>query len=255
MQATIMDYFTILCLAEMLQKMHNSFGALMIFFGLKVGLQGFQEFQVLRLIVSVAHASIKNAFKHTSNVERGLIRFLNPKSAPNFSKSTSTIPLPKNRGPPDKRKQVFSVLPARFIVGSFLFTAFCYQLARWHDGTNSISISKSAFPHFLKFRARSQRVSTPPRAEPHPRAKIWSKNTLFSEGFDRKTTFLEGETYFRRQNSGIATVTPFWRAFPPEGAIFLHRHIVEIHLPQPLIVDCSREVESPFILAPSSKKR
>ena len=76
MQATIMDYFTILCLAEMLQKMHNSFGALMIFFGLKVGLQGFQESQVLRLIVSVAHASIKNAFKHTSNVKHGLIRFL-----------------------------------------------------------------------------------------------------------------------------------------------------------------------------------
>ena len=55
-QATIMDYFTILCLAEMLQKMQKYFGALMIFFGLKVGLQVFQESQVLRLIVSVAHA-------------------------------------------------------------------------------------------------------------------------------------------------------------------------------------------------------
>ena len=62
----------------------KTFGALMIFFGFKVGLQGFQESQVVRLIVSVAHASINNAFVHTSNVKRGLIPFLNPKSAPIF---------------------------------------------------------------------------------------------------------------------------------------------------------------------------
>ena len=137
-QTTIMDYFIILCSAEMLQKMNYSFGALANLFGLKVGLQGFLESQVLQLIVSAAHASIKNFGMRTSNVERGLIRFLNPESAPNFSKSTSTITLPKSRGLPDKRKQVISVLSARFIVGLLLFAAFFNQLARWHDETNSI---------------------------------------------------------------------------------------------------------------------
>ena len=192
MQATIMDYFIILCSAEMLQKMIYSFGALATLFGLKVGLQGFQESQVLRLIVSVAHASIKSAFMHTSNVERGLIQFLNPESAPNFSKSTSTIMLPKNRGPPDKRKRVPAVLPTRMIVGLLLFAVFFYKLARWHEETYSISISKSAFTHFPKFRARSQRVTTPPRAETHHRATIWSKTTLASQGLDSQTNCFKG---------------------------------------------------------------
>jgi hypothetical protein len=135
MQATIMDYFIILCSEEMLQKMNYSFGALASLFSLKVGLQGFQESQVLWLIVSVAHASIKNAFMHPSNVERGFFQFQNSESALKFSKLTASIPLPKSRGPPDKRKHVISVLSTRMIVGLLLFTAFFYKLARWHDKT------------------------------------------------------------------------------------------------------------------------
>ena len=135
MQATIMDYFIILCSAEILQKMIYSFGALATLLGLKVGLQGFQESQVLRLIVSVAHASIKNAFMHLSNVERGFFLFQNSESALKCSKSTASIPLPKSRGPPDKRKQVISVLSARFIVCLLLFAAFFYKMARWYDET------------------------------------------------------------------------------------------------------------------------
>jgi hypothetical protein len=156
----------------MLQKMIYSFGALATLFGLKVGLQGFLESQVLRLIFSVAHASIKNAFMHLSNVERGFFLFQNSESALKFSKLTASIPLPKSRGPPDKRKQGFSVLSTRMIVGLLLFTAFFNKLAQWHDETYSISISKSAFTQFSNFRASSQRVSTPPRAETHPRANI-----------------------------------------------------------------------------------
>ena len=75
-----MDYFTILCSVEMLQKMHDFFGALTTLFGLKVGLQVSQESQVLRLIVSVLHALKENI----PNVERGFFRFLNPESAPSI---------------------------------------------------------------------------------------------------------------------------------------------------------------------------
>ena len=123
----MMDYFTDLyMMTEMQKHIHDFFATLAIIFKTRFGLQVYSVSQVIRLIVSMAQALFVNAFIYIFTVKCELFRSPNPECTRGISKSTSSILLPKPRGPLDKRNEFSrcsqpSLLLARFY-SRLLFT-------------------------------------------------------------------------------------------------------------------------------------